>query len=486
MKLDRRTFLEGLGLQGLALQGLALRGLALPALTLPGLAPLLAPPPARAQTGAPGDGFQIVRARPVSGAAPGLVGYSDDDGPLVLRIRKGEELKARLVNGLESPTTIHWRGVRGPNSMDGTGLVQNPVNAGESFDYRFTPPDAGTFIFHAHAEPSFAAQVQRGLAGVLIVEEPGAQAVDHDLVAALADRPADAAEAGLCARMPTAAIIYTNRQMAGEGLMGSVVTCNGRPAPESHALAPRARVRLRLANLATSRLMALSFDGAQPSVVAVDGQNCAPFEPLRNTLPLAPGGRFDAIFDMPAQEGARVQVSLLGAAADAPGNGAVLSFVAQGKSLEARPPVAEPQRNPLLPEAIALQRAHRADLKLEARLGGESAARCPSQAPAIWHINGKPGHTGLRLFGVKRGTPVSLGFTNASEAHVVMRVHGHAMRQLHLMDDGWDPYWRDAVVVPAGRTVRVAFVADNPGRWRIGGGVLPQALGGLAGFFEVS
>ncbi|MBX9761336.1 MAG: multicopper oxidase family protein [Beijerinckiaceae bacterium] len=475
MKLDRRTFLEGLALQGLALTSLP---------------PILAPSSARAQSGAQSgalvDGFQIVRARPVSGSTTGRVSYAEDDAPLVLRIRKGEELKARLVNGLEAPTTIHWRGVRGPNAMDGTGLVQKPVNGGESFDYRFTPPDAGTFIFHAHAEPTFATQVQRGLAGVLIVEDPAAQTVDHDLVAALADRPANDAEAGLCARIPTAAIIYTSRQMAGEGLMGSVVTCNGRPAPESHSFAPRARVRLRLANLATSRLMALSFDGAQPSVVAVDGQNCAPFEPLRNMLPLAPGGRFDVIFDMPAQEGARVQVSLLGAAADAPANGAVLSFVSQGAAVEARPPVADPQRNPLLPEAIALQRAHRADLKLEARPGGESAAMCPGQAPAIWHINGKPGHTGLRLFGVKRGTPVSLGFTNASEAHIVMRVHGHAMRQLHLMDDGWDPYWRDAVVVPAGRTVRVAFVADNPGRWRIGGGILPQALGGLAGFFEVS
>jgi len=92
----------------------------------------------------------------------------------------------------------------------------------------------------------------------------------------------------------------------------------------------------------------------------------------------------------------------------------------------------------------------------------------------------------VRLFAVRRGTPVSLGLTNKSQSHVVIRLHGHVMRQLHLMDDGWDPYWRDAVVVPAGRTVRVAFVADNPGRWRIGGGILPQALGGLAGFFEVS
>jgi FtsP/CotA-like multicopper oxidase with cupredoxin domain len=232
--------------------------------------------------------------------------------------------------------------------------------------------------------------------------------------------------------------------------------------------------------------MPLAFEGLQPSVVAVDGQNCAPFEPLRNVLPLAPGGRFDVIFDMPGEEGARVRMALLGAPGETAWDGAILTFVAQGAPLDARPPIAEPASNPLLPENIALQKAHRAELKLESRPAPDFAGMCPPRAPAIWHINGKPGDAGLRLFSVRRGTPVSLGLTNTSGVHVVMRVHGHSVRQLHLLDDGWDPYWRDCVVVPAGRTVRIAFVADNPGRWRIGGGILPQALGGLAGFFEVT
>ena len=295
MKLDRRTFLAG---------GAGL------------LLPCVSRSPARAQGESAADRFRLIRPRLLDGEPPARMSYSDDEGPLVLQIARGEELRARLVNGLDAPTTIHWRGVRGPNGMDGTALAQKPVNGGESFDYRFTPPDAGTFMFHAHAEPSFAGQVQRGLAGVLIVEDRADQKVDHDIVAPLADRPANATETGLCARMPRAEIIHTTQQMAGAGLAGSVVTCNGRPAPEGHTFPPRARVRLRLANLTTSRLMPLAFEGLQPSVVAVDGQNCAPFEPLRNVLPLAPGGRFDVIFDMPAQEGARVRMSLLGAPAD--------------------------------------------------------------------------------------------------------------------------------------------------------------------------
>jgi FtsP/CotA-like multicopper oxidase with cupredoxin domain len=93
---------------------------------------------------------------------------------------------------------------------------------------------------------------------------------------------------------------------------------------------------------------------------------------------------------------------------------------------------------------------------------------------------------GAPLLSVKRGSVVSLGFVNRSQVNQAMRLHGHVMRQLHLMDDGWEPYWRDSVIVPAGRTVRVAFVADNPGRWRIGSGIMAHAAGGMSGFFEVS
>ena len=45
-----------------------------------------------------------------------------------------------------------------------------PVPPGESFDYVFTPPDAGTFWYHSGFRPEV--QVDRGLYGPLIVEEP--------------------------------------------------------------------------------------------------------------------------------------------------------------------------------------------------------------------------------------------------------------------------------------------------------------------------
>ncbi len=190
--------------------------------------------------------------------------------------------------------------------------------------------------------------------------------------------------------------------------------------------------------------MVVGFDGAQPVVVAVDGQNCPAFEPLRNALPLAPGGRFDVMVDMPEQEGASARIALLG---DNP-EIALLTFKAEGKAVEARPPLGDPMRNPLLPETIALQRAQRAELVLT-RSAGESAALCSDRRPAIWSINGKPGGY-TPLFSVRRGTPVSLGLTNKSATHVVIRLHGHSMRQLHSWTTAGTPTGAIASSCPQG------------------------------------
>ena len=43
-------------------------------------------------------------------------------GPL-LRVRRGQELKVRLVNALPEATVVHWHGVRLPNAMDGAPHV---------------------------------------------------------------------------------------------------------------------------------------------------------------------------------------------------------------------------------------------------------------------------------------------------------------------------------------------------------------------------
>ena len=90
-------------------------------------------------------------------------------GP-VLRYKRGDVVDLELDNALPEATTIHWHGMRLPNAMDGVPhLTQLPVEPGRRFRYRYALPDAGTFWYHPHL--GTAEQVERGLAGVLVVED---------------------------------------------------------------------------------------------------------------------------------------------------------------------------------------------------------------------------------------------------------------------------------------------------------------------------
>ena len=87
---------------------------------------------------------------------------------------------------------------------------------------------------------------------------------------------------------------------------------------------------------------------------------------------------------------------------------------------------------------------------------------------------------------VKQGDAVALGFTNASKDLVPLSLYGQALRLLHPLDDGWEPYWRDTFMLPPGSRNHVAFVADKPGRWLIESGFDDQAAAGLRCWFEVT
>src|SRR6266540_1774378 len=101
------------------------------------------------------DGFLLLRARPApprSQGQPALWGYDGTVPGPTLRVKRGDELRVRLVNDLAEPTTIHWHGVRLPNALDGVPQLTQPMVApGANFDCRFRPPDAGTFWYHAFA-----------------------------------------------------------------------------------------------------------------------------------------------------------------------------------------------------------------------------------------------------------------------------------------------------------------------------------------------
>ena len=102
-----------------------------------------------------------------------------------IRVRKGNVVQATLGNHLPAQTTVHWHGVAIRNNMDGVPMMtQAPVPSGGDFTYRFTAADPGTYWYHPHV----GVQLDRGLYGPLIVEDPAEPApYDQDWTVVLDD-----------------------------------------------------------------------------------------------------------------------------------------------------------------------------------------------------------------------------------------------------------------------------------------------------------
>ncbi len=374
-----------------------------------------------------------------------------------LRVRQGQPVRIVVTNKLPQDTTVHWHGIRLPIEMDGVpGISQPPIKPGDSFVYEFTPPDAGTFWYHPHANS--LEQLGRGMAGAFIVEEPQPVAVDRDIVWVLADW-----------RLTSGAQIaegFGNRMEAGmAGRIGNTVTVNGVVSDEEPVRAGE-RVRLRLINAAVARIMALRFEGHRPVIVAIDGQPCDPHEPDGGRLLLGPAMRIDAILDMQGEPGRRYRV------VDDFYQGLEywLTQLAYGKEPPvragaARPPLTLP-RNPL-PEPD-LAGAERHDLILQ---GGMMGGMRMQQG--MWAINGASvhgdGHSDMPpLLTLLRGRSYVLRIRNETAWWHPMHLHGHSFRILSR-DGAPVPHrqWADTVLVAPRQSVEVAFVAESVGDWML-------------------
>jgi len=143
--------------------------------------------PSTADRGAPGrHRFRlVVEERPNAATATGLrFALGDGSAPLVrdsvgrlgpaIVVRVGEPVAIEVVNRSSHPTSVHWHGVELESYFDGiAGLSGTParlapvIAPNDSFEVRFTPPRAGTFIYHSHVDEG--RQQPAGLVGPIIV-----------------------------------------------------------------------------------------------------------------------------------------------------------------------------------------------------------------------------------------------------------------------------------------------------------------------------
>lgn len=392
-------------------------------------------------------------------------------GP-VIRVKQGEPASLRITNKLDQPTSLHVQGLRPQAADDGVAGLSGPAIApGETKDVSIGTRDAGTFLYRPMVLGRTEAQMDAGLYGLLIVEEKTPPLADREILLILDDW-----------RLNAESLIQAIEPLA-QGklpLPGNVLTVNGVPKAHADKVLPAARVRLRIANAATARIVTLKFEGGRSTVVAIDGQpSSTAFAPKNGVITLTPGGRIDVIADMPAEAGRAYKVlTALSAEVSVP----VLDLTTEGTAQRASalPAVAALPANPI-PDRIDLARAQRVDCVIGGGPDGNGA-------PKPWTLNGSA-LTDLSktrpLFKAKPGTTVVISFKNQTALPQPMTIHGHHGRLLFVFDDGWDPFWTDTVLVQPGKTARFAFIADNPGQWLIRSAYAGLFDAGVAAVFEV-
>jgi FtsP/CotA-like multicopper oxidase with cupredoxin domain/plastocyanin len=89
-------------------------------------------------------------------------------GPTI-QVNPGDKVRVVLHNQLPEATTVHFHGITGPQSIDGTPYVsQAPVEPGQTYTYAWTVADhAEVGMYHSHFDA--VNQVPDGMAGAFLV-----------------------------------------------------------------------------------------------------------------------------------------------------------------------------------------------------------------------------------------------------------------------------------------------------------------------------
>lgn len=461
------------------------------------------------------------RTLDVNGKAARVFSLHQPDGTAGLVLGPHDRFLVNLTDNTEVPTIVHWHGQTPPVRQDGvadTGLEPLIMPGGsQGYDYAARP---GTYWMHSH----YGFQEQQLLAAALVVRTKEDLRADmqevvvmlHDftfrdpeeILAGLVKGPGMAmggapktkvAMSGMTmGRQAKSAMGGGDQSMTGMAMGGQSMPGMNMTAPASMPMVAtpsgkqtsatgmvmdlndiefdaylandrtladplvvrterRGRIRLRLINGAASTAFWISLGGVEGTIVAVDGDPVHPIVARR--FPVAEAQRVDVILNMPA-------------------GGGSLPIVAQREGDRQRTGIilATPRASIGKLAAIASHPAGPVDLSLEQQLRAAQPLHPRpadrrhrvtlngTMSPFRWSIDGAAWPHPKRL-PVTTGQRVELDMVNLSQMAHPMHLHGHHFQVTALNGKAIAGAMRDTVLVPANGTVRVAFDANNPGKW---------------------
>ncbi len=388
-------------------------------------------------------------------------------GPL-LRARAGDLLRVSVENALPAETSVHWHGIALRNDMDGVPrITQSPIGAGAAFTYEFTAPDPSTYFYHPHS----GVQLDRGLHGVLVIDDPQEPGgYDDEWIVVLDDwidgtgttsdevlKKLQASGAQSGGGMGDMGGMGASMQSPLLGGAGDIVyphyLVNGRIAANPVTLSgkPGQRVRVRFINAGSDTAFRVALGGHQMTITHSDGYPVQPA--VTDALIIGMGERFDVIVTL--ADGA---FPLVASAEGKNGQGLAVVRTSPGAAAPAAAGSTPAELNgrvllgtDLLVGAPARLPDRAVDTTHDLVLGG-------SMAGYQWTLNGQrfPDSAPLE---VRQGQRVRLRFQNRTMMFHPMQVHGHTFA---LTAGGAR---KDTVIVRPMQQVEVDFQADNPGQW---------------------
>jgi len=209
-------------------------------------------------------------------------------GPTI-RATRGDQVAVNVANDLPEATTIHWHGMHLPAAADGGPHQLIQPGSTWSPSWRIDQP-AATLWYHPHPHGATEDHVYRGVAGLLLLNDPAAGTLPLPDRYGVDDIPVIIQDKRF---HRNGDLDFGQSPFSPIGRLGDQLLVNGTHDP--HLNITSQRVRLRLLNASTARVYNLGFADDRPfELVGTDGGLLE--WPHRTTrVPLSPGERAEIV-----------------------------------------------------------------------------------------------------------------------------------------------------------------------------------------------
>jgi FtsP/CotA-like multicopper oxidase with cupredoxin domain len=458
-------------------------------------------------------------------------------GP-TLHFTEGEDVTVNVTNHMKEDTSVHWHGLLIDPAMDGVPGMNgfHGIKPGETFTYRFTIRQAGTYWYHSHS----GAQEQAGQYGAIVITPKGKDPVeaDQDYVVLLSDFTCEN-ENTIMNHLKMDSAYYNHAQRTLSDFFGDVEAMgwddawrdatdwgkmrmsptdladvsgytflvNGKTSEQNWTglFKKGERVRLRFINASAMSFYDVRIPGLTMKVVASDGQNVEPVPVdefrfgIAETYDVIVEPKEDKAYTIVAEP---IDRSGFGLATLAPREGM------RGEIPEQRPrallTMADMNMEQMMQDDPDMDMSHMSmesgwaetgipagkklldysDLRY---LGIQKDTRAPEREITvtlggnmeryIWMMNGKT-YDGSAPIRLKYGERVRLTFVNETMMAHPMHLHGMFV-QLENGQPAEKLPNKHTVIVPPGQSYSVLLTADEPGQWAFHCHLLYHMLSGM-------